>query len=785
MSLLNKLLKPVLNWFIIKQAKQNLPNYNDSLICSAIEGHVEIIRDKWAVPHIYAENQSDLFFAQGFVHAQDRLWQMELTRRVVSGRVSEIVGVDALDVDRLTRILGFKALGEKDVLRFKENALFPIIESYVNGINFFIENCPHLPVEFKLLKFKPELWSIADCFGMSRLLAMQMSQGFLHELERMGLVDKFGLEKASEIFPEYPTSNPVSLMFGNETNRIIDGKLEAFKGPYLQSLGGSNNWVVAPHKMEHGAAALCNDPHLLIGTPNIWYENHLITPDYENTGVSIPGVPLVLIGHNRNIAWGATLTYADIQDTFIEKFTGPNCLQYRYGDRILKSVVHEETIKIKGRITPHIEKVIQTHHGPVIMAIDDTTKISLCSNALNDNEMIIGFYDLNMAKGWDDFVGACSKLTIPSLNLVYADTDNNIGYFMTGEVPIRSQNKGLIPSNGFDAQQEWTGRVPFSEMPHVFNPDQGYFYTCNNKIVGDDYPYDLGNIWMNGYRAKRLEALLNSKEKFNFDDFANWQLDFYCEPGLQFAAYLNDLKNNLALEQLAGRVKTTADLLIDWDGFLTADCIGGTIYQVLKQQLIDLIFVKSNTIRGKVTNTEISIFDITEFFGHDTTTILKLLNNPRSCWWEVTPQQTLILALVNTEAFLTTNVGADFNSWKWGKLHKIKSKHALGVKKPLDEIFDIGNVAIGGDTDTLCQVAFLPGKHYGGSMVAASYRQLIDMGDFSNSKCIAPIGQSGNLESPHYQDQFDMWIKGEYKPMIWSKEQLENYTLYKTSLRPE
>ncbi|MDC0231209.1 penicillin acylase family protein [Aureispira] len=784
MSLLSKLLKPVLEWFIVKQSKQNLPNYNDILI-GAVQEHVEIIRDKWAVPHIYAQNQNDLFFAQGFVHAQDRLWQMELTRRVVSGRVSEIVGEDALDVDRLTRIMGFKALGEKDVVRFKKNTLFPIIESYIKGINFYIENCTNLPVEFKLLKFKPELWTVADCFGMSRLLAMQMSQGFLHELERMGLAEKFGLDKVSEIFPEYSSSNPIALKYGNETNRIVDGKLEAFKGPYLQPLGGSNNWVVAPHKMEHGAAALCNDPHLLIGTPNIWYENHLIAPEYENTGVSIPGVPLILIGHNRDIAWGATLTYADIQDTFIEKFTGPNCLQYRYGDRILKSVSYEEIIKIKGRNTPHVEQVIHTHHGPVILDIDETTKISLCSNALKDNEMIIGFYELNMAKGWNDFVGACSKLTIPSLSLVYADTNNNIGYYMTGEVPIRAQNKGLVPSNGYDGQQEWTGRVPFDEMPHVLNPEQGYFYTCNNKLVGDDYPYDLGNIWMNGYRAKRLETLLNSKDKFNFDDFANWQLDFHCEPGLQFAAIVSDLKNSLALEQLAGRVKITADLLIEWDGLLTADCIGGTIYQVLKQELIDLMFDNSNLLRGKVSNKEISIFDINEFFGHDTTTILRLFNNPRSSWWELPPQQTLILALINTEAFLTKTIGADYNSWKWGALHKLVSKHALGVKKPLDEIFDVGNRSIGGDTDTLCQVAFLPGKHYDGSMIAASYRQLIDMGDFSNSKCVAPIGQSGNLESPHYHDQFDMWMKGEYKPMIWSKEQVESFKRYKTVLKPQ
>lgn len=785
MSFLLRLLKPAVKWFIRGQSKKSLPDYNESLFADSLSHKVEIIRDKWGVPHVYAQNQSDLFFAQGYIHAQDRLWQMELTRRVVSGRLCEIVGEDALDVDRLSRIMGFKALGEKDVLRYEKNNILPVLQRYVDGINFFIENSRFPPVEFKLLKFTPEQWSIADCFGMSRLLAMQMSQGFLHEMERLGMVEKFGLDKVSEIFPEYPPFNPVALKYGIETNRVVDSKLEAFKGPYLRPLGGSNNWVVAPHKMENGAAALCNDPHLLIGTPNIWYENHLVAPDYECTGVSIPGVPLILIGHNRNIAWGATLSYSDIQDTYIEKFTGKSCLQYRFGGRILKSTIHEESIHIKGKNSPHIERVVSTHHGPAILDIDEVTKITLCSKALQDNDMMVGFFNLNIANDWDDFVGACSKLTIPSLSLVFADTDNNIGYYMTGEVPVRNRPKGLLPNNGFDAKHEWSGSVPFEEMPHILNPEQGFFYTCNHKLVADDFPHDLGNIWMNGYRAKRLDLLLNSKDKFNFDDFASWQLDFYCEPGLQFADLIADLKDSPAFGSLPDRVRKTADLLLGWDGFLSADCIGGTVYQVLKQQLIDLIFDKSNAVRGQVTHKEIPIFEITEFFGHDTTIILKLFKNPDSLWWkDRSPDETLLLALKNTEEFLTEKIGVDFKLWKWGALHKIVSKHALGVKEPLGEIFDVGNKPIGGDTDTVCQVSFIPGKHYDGSMIAASYRQLIDMGNLANSKCAAPVGQSGNLVSPHYQDQFNMWMKGEFKPMVWTQQQVEEFKMYSAVLQP-
>lgn len=784
MSFLIKLLKPALKWFVAGQAKKNLPNYNDTVLVDYLNGTVEITRDKWGVPHIYAENRSDLFFAQGFVHAQERLWQMELMRRVVSGRMCEVVGEDALEVDRITRIMGFKRLGEADVKRFENHELLPLLEAYINGVNTFLSNCKHLPVEFKLLKIKPEDWTMSDCFGMARLLAMQMSQGWLHELERMGLADKFGLERAQELFPNYPLQNPAALKYGIETNRQVDGTLEAFKGPYLKPLGGSNNWVVAPHKMVTGFAALCNDPHLLVNAPNIWFENHLVAPDYENTGVSIPGVPMILIGHNRNIAWGATLSYADIQDTYIEKFTGDNCRQYHFGDRILKSTHRTEKIYIKGQAQPHEEEVIETHHGPVILSVDELTKISLCSKALQDNDMIIGFYELNVAENWDDFVGACEKVSVPSLSLVYADTKQNIGYYMTGEVPLRARSKGLLPNPGYDAQHEWTGRVPFGEMPHVLNPEQGYFYTCNHKLVPDDFPYDLGDTWMNGYRAKRLDALFNTKEQFTMDDFAAWQMDFYCIPGLEFAELVRVLKGQDAYNTLPGRVKATAELLLDWDGYLTADTVGGTVYQVLKQSLIDLMFDDKLLMRGDIYRPELPVFHINEFFGYDTVTILRLFKNPASSWWVKSPEETLIEALKQTEAYLTERLGANQKEWKWGQLHRIVAKHALGVKEPLGEIFDVGNVPIGGDTDTVCQIAFVPGKHYDGTMIAASYRQLIDMGNLANSKCIAPVGQSGNVESPHYSDQMDMWVKGEFKPMIWTKEQVEAHKKATFTLKP-
>jgi penicillin amidase len=399
--------------------------------------------------------------------------------------------------------------------------------------------------------------------------------------------------------------------------------------------------------------------------------------------------------------------------------------------------------------------------------------------------MIFGFYELNIAKDWNTFVGACKKLTIPSLSLVYADTENNIGYYMTGEVPIRARAKGLLPNNGYDGLHEWTGRVPFEEMPHVLNPRQGYYYSCNNKLVTDDFPYDLGNIWMNGYRAKRLDLLINSKDKFSFEDFAAWQLDFVSLPGEAFAKLVQALQEKEAYEKLSATIKKTADLLVGWDFNLTADSVGGAIYQVLKKNLIDLIFDKSPEVQGFVTRNELPIFAASEFFGHDVTAILRLFENPHSAWWTITPEETLIKALEKTTSELTERLGADAKHWKWGSLHPMVAKHALGVKPILGEIFDTGNIPIGGDAETLCQLSSLPGEHYGGkSLIGASYRQMIDMGDLANSKCIAPIGQSGNVKSPHYKDQMGSWVKGDYKPMIWTRAQVEQYKLYEANLNP-
>lgn len=786
MAFTTALLKPLLKWYVRRSAQKNLPNYNQNQTLEGLQGSVEIIRDTWGIPHIYAQNEADLFFAQGYVHAQDRLWQMELLRRVVSGRLSEVIGKETIEIDKIARTFGFRHLAEKDAKELEKEPHYKTVLAYTKGITAYIEETKNLPSEYKLLRFAPEAWTVADSLAIARFLALQMSQGWLHEIERLHLTSKYGIEQVQELFPEYPLTNPMPLDKGIETNKRTADLLEAFKGPFLRPIQGSNNWVVAADKMETGSAALCNDPHLIINAPNVWYENHLVAADgYANTGVSMPGVPMVLIGHNEQIAWGITLSYADVQDTYIEQFVNEGSAQYRFKDRILKANVRQEKILVKGEKQAVEWTCKSTIHGPVIALLAGEKGLALCTNALRDNEMLAGFYNMNKAENWDDFVHAVKQMTVPSLNIVYADRDQNIGYYMSGEVPIRERSKGLLPNVGYDGKQEWTGRVPFEEMPHALNPKAGYFYTCNNKIVADDFPHDLGHTWMNGYRAKRLSQLLASKERYTLEDFATWQLDFMCLPGLAFAKLVAAQETTTAYKSLPSGVQTMAQTLMEWDGYLTADSQGGVIYEVLKQELIRLIFEPQSVLRGLISQKEVSIFMVSEFFGHDVPTLLRLFDNPSSKWWKSTPTETLLKALVATETFLIKELGADRKQWKWGRLHQFVAKHSLATQDLLKGIFDVGPFPIGGDTDTLCQVANIPDKELGNSsMIGPSFRQLLDLGDWDKCLCCAPLGQSGNIASPHYKDQMNNWLQGKYKPMLWSKDKVLAAKSYRCELTP-
>jgi penicillin amidase len=384
-----------------------------------------------------------------------------------------------------------------------------------------------------------------------------------------------------------------------------------------------------------------------------------------------------------------------------------------------------------------------------------------------------GWYQLNKAQNWDDFVDGMRMIEAPQLNISYADVDDNIGYWVTGRVPVRVKGNGSIPAPGWSGEFEWTGEVPFEEMPHAFNPEEGYVLSCNHKIVPEGYPHFLGNVWMNGYRARRLKNLIESRDRLSVQDCRDFQMDVKCLPGLELVSRLEGVSDSDADVRLA------LHMLRSWDGYLNPESTGGTVYQVVRYMLVrDLLDGGlGEELANKVMGAGVHplLAKNQEFYGHDTSILLRMLDDPDSWWVSQTGGREALIqrGLKGAIGWLRETLGEDQKEWNWGRLHTLTLTHSLSLQKPFDQVFDRGPFPIGGDTDTPLQTAMMPNDPYENKAFAPSYRQIIDMGDLSNAQAIHPPGQSGHLGNQHYDDLFQPWLAGEYHPMLWLREQVE------------
>lgn len=776
MASIHDIVGPIAGRGLTWLSRRRIPQIDGTINNTGTSAEVEVIRDVWGIPHIYAANTLDLFFAQGFVHAQDRLFQMELNRRTAQGTLSALFGEIALDTDRTTRTFGFNRLGGTDWNNASQD-LQEVILAYSAGVNAYI-NHPEfkLPIEFTLLNHRPEPWKPEDTTSFTRVMIWQLSHAWFSEIIRAQIFQKVGDEHAAELEIHYPAGNPITLPSGIEFN-ILDehGDLLKASGPFIERGLGSNAWSVSGAKTDSGAAFLCNDMHLPLGAPSLWYQVHLIAEDVNVTGVSLPGVPFVLVGHNANIAWGITLAFTDCEDLFIEQFDSQNNGRYRHKDQWFEAEVIPEYIQVKGRREPHIEQVIITRHGPIISDVVDYSeqRIAVNSMALQPNQAIRGWYLLDQATNWDEFVEALRLIEAPQLNMAYADVQGNIGFWVTGKVPIRAKGDGRLPVPGWSGDYEWVGEIPFEEMPHALNPEKGYVVTCNHRITSDEYPHFLGEVWMNGYRARRIVDYFEGKVLLSTKDFQALQLDFTCLPGKEFVSHLEGLNStdpeiNLVLEQLNA-----------WDGQLTPESVAGAIYEVTRYHLVRNLLEPA---LGQALTSQLMgegfhpiLMASHEFYGHDTVAVLRMLDNPNSWWIKKAGGKEKILStsIMSAVQWLRSNLGPKSEDWRWGKIHSAIFPHPLGLQKPLDQVFNRGPYPIGGDTDTLCQTAFHPNDPYDNKAWAPSFRQIVNMGDLSRSLTITPPGQSGHLGSLHYDDLIDPWLNGEYHPMLWTREQIE------------
>jgi penicillin amidase len=783
--------------------RRPVPKENGHVKVQGLHEQVEIITDRYGVPHIYAQNEDDLFFAQGYVHARERLWQMELNRRITSGRLSEIFGQLAIEADRFSRRLGMHRSARDEVSHLPEHSK-RILEAYVQGVNGYIErNQSKLPLEFTLLRFKPTPWEITDTIQWAKMMGWNLSGNWEGEMIRARIIAKLGIERAVQLEAGYDPKHPLIIPPGVAYQGVNADLLEQYTEMKLLSgfgiLGASNNWVVDGTMSSTGKPILCNDPHLGQAAPSIWYECHLVAGDIDVVGASFPGAPGIVIGHNQHIAWGVTNGISDVQDLYIEKFNPQHPNQYEYQGKWEEAQVMREEIVVKGAKEPIIEEVRVTRHGPILTntlprqtsekarsngAKSDTSALPLALRwtGLEQCHIITSIIKLNLATNWEEFRDAMRDWDVPPQNVVYADIEGNIGYVMAGAIPVRAKGQHLVPVPGWTGEHEWTGLIPFDELPQIYNPEQHFIVTANNRVVDDSYPYYITNEWLSGYRAQRIRDLLLNKGTLSPADMAAIQSDQYALPAVEIVPHMLKIHPQNPLE------KAALDVLRIWNYVLSPDSVGAALYMTFLHKLEHIVFDAmlgdDETLFYEFLGKGSTILAVQNSYASRSKPLLiRLLNEQSDGWfahsavpngpksWEAAISRAFSAAIDE----LREKMGNNMTRWHYGNIHRMTYNHPLGAVKPLDRIFNRGPYAVGGDIDTVNMGATLPGQPTV-VITVPSYRQIVNLADMKDSLSAHAPGQSGHPASKHYDDFIKMWLHVGHHPMLYDRDAIEANT---------
>jgi penicillin G amidase len=771
---LGPLLKAVL-WTL---SRTRLPQATGKLQLAGLNRPVEVLRDRWGVAHIYAQNTLDVLFGQGFVHAQERLWQMDFTRRVVSGRLSEVLGEAALPADRAMRTMGLRLTAEQEARAVSGN-LRPFLEAYCAGANAWIERAIQrrkLPVEFMLLGYQPEPWQIADILSWGKLMCWTLATNWQAEVLRSQIIRRLGPEKTAELEIAIGKTWAIILDLG----QVLAGEksmdsTRRYTGSGAGDGVGSNNWVVHGSRTASGKPLLANDMHLELTVPGVWFENHLVGGDFNVTGITMPGVPMVIAGHNRQVAWGFTDSCPDTQDLFEEhlrrSFEGGWEVEFK--GRWQAAVIRQEEILIKGG-KKVVEEVVETRHGPIINllfkdAFPDVPPLALRWTALDPDDTFQAILDMNIASDCQEFRQALRRFDNPSQNVVYADTKGNIAYTMNGRIPVRLKGDGTIPALGWSGEYEWAGYIPFDELPHLFNPPGGFIVTANNQVQRADYPHFLGRDFLVSERAGRIVELLQAREKVDISYIQKMQYDQVAFSSRIFGHHLG------ALQVSEPELQVVVDAMRLWDGKLDEQSPLASIFEATSRQAIRLLLDHwlgdlGPRIQGKDSFPGQWPEHAWEWFIH-------LLEQPDSPWFDLGSGErrddVLRLALQQSVEFLKQGLGSDMKDWKWGNLHQLTFGHVLGGQKPLDRVFNIGPFPIGGDGNTIWSSFTSLNDLKRRPMTGPPFRFIADLGDLDHCWGLLIPGQSGHLASPHRADGIRPWFKGDYHPMLFRREDVE------------
>jgi penicillin G amidase len=769
--------------------RRHWPKVEGTIQIEGLKGEVTVIRDSWGIPHIYASNVHDLFLAQGYVQAQDRFWQMEFSRRIGSGRLAEILGKPAFESDKFIRTVGWHRAAAQDLANLDAETL-AVLQSYSDGVNAYINtHSGRLGLEFTLLgligtRFEPEPWTPYNIVTWAKVMAWDLGGNMNNELLRARIATHVGERRLDILVPGFPDEHPVIVEY-QSGGATLDAIPEVAYGSFLFGEGegiGSNSWVIAGSRTDTGMALLANDPHLGIQMPAIWYEMGLhcepltaVCP-YDVAGASFPGVPGVIIGHNGSIAWGVTNLGPDVQDLYIERINPQNPNQYEYQGEWLDMELVQEEVRIAGQDDPVVVNVRITRNGPIINDVvggtqDDWTfgwqPLSLSWTALEGGEMTLmrSVLLINQAQNWDEFRYALSFWDVPSQNFVYADVEGNIGYQSPGRIPIRSKGDGSIPVPGWSGEYEWVGYIPFDELPRAYNPPEGYIVTANNAVVGSDYPYFLSRDWDYGYRAQRIVDMIEARTSISIEDIQVMHGDSKPLWAQDVLPYITALSSD------DPRIAEAITLLQSWDERSLRDSAAAALFESFRIQVVRLMF-----------EDELGDLLYTRAAHALSQALVNELSDPNSVWFnnintaEVEGRDDILLqALQSAVEELSAELGNDMSKWQWGSLHTATfTNAALGQSGIglIESIFNRGPVAVDGTIATVNNTSYSMASPYTVRTVP-SYRQIVDLGDLSNSLAIHTTGQSGHPFHRHYDDMIDPWRNIEYHPFLFDRAGVE------------
>ncbi len=742
---------------------QRLPPV-DTLRIPALSARVEVRRDRWGVPHIYARNQRDLFIAQGFVAAQDRLFQMEMWRRQGEGRLAEVLGPAAVERDRFAKLFAYRGSMAREWAAYGADTK-AIVTAFVAGVNAYIaQSGDRLPPEFAMLGFTPEPWSIT--VPLSRATGLSGVSNGSSEVLRAQLVTALGAARVDSLFPVDPVRalDPApGLDLAGIGNASLGGFGSTFADVAYNRIEGSNNWVVSGAKTATGRPILANDPHRVITNPAVRYLTHLVAPGWNVIGAGEPAAPGVAIGHNDRIAFGLTVVGMDQQDVYVETLgpcpgapsTSLGCYRHQNGWRRFTAQI--DTIRVKGE-PARVVTLQFSVHGPVV-STDTARRRAFAIRSVHSEPgtaSYLGSLVMDRARNWSQFEAALTKWLMPSENMIYADVDGNIGWIAAGLMPRRSWS-GLLPVPG-DGSREWTGFVPGLKLPRAYNPVSGFINTSNHNILPAGYTTPIAYEWASRYRVDRVRDVLSQSTKFSVQDFASLQHDVQ---SLLAAALIPALREAAERAQLAARPDVA--MLIGWNQQLTRDQVAPTLFAAWAPAMY------RRALRRQLT-------------GFDGVATM-LSTRTDYAWLERylqkhrgTPALDSIAlgALDDAIADVTRRFGADQSKWVWGTVHTASFRH------PLSAQFDLPAASRSGDANT---VNVTGGANFR-QTAGASFREVIDMADFDRSIVTNVPGQSADSRSPHYADLLKLWADDKYFPLVFTRARVEAETERVTWLTP-